>query len=173
MRASRFGWISRWAFGSKVLGLGLGVFLAGGLVACGGGDERRVCVNTTECAENESCEAGVCQPACTPGVDCPEKDVSVEDGTSDIGDSESDGTNDDGTSASDASDAESDAADGVDAGPDGDSVDELGCELDRSLSILSEGRAFEVRFDDRSTGVLNLPEGWVVDPICCGAGCCQ
>ncbi len=150
----------------------LGALLMGVFVGCGGGaDDRKVCINTSECAENESCEEGFCQPACTPGVDCPEKDVTSEDGNSDVADDsdvkESDAVDVTDADSEDAVDAE-DGADATDAGP-----ETLSCELEPSVSTSADGPAFEVRFGERTTGVVTLPEGWVLDPVCCGAGCCQ
>jgi hypothetical protein len=141
---------------------------------CASGDDKR-CSNTSECASDESCEAGICRPACTPGVDCPEKDVSTDDGSdsdADVtGDGDGDISNADGSSdADDGADGVDDSADG---GPDLPLEDELACEGDRALLTSTEGDAFEVRFGERSTGRVALPDGWKVEPVCCAAGCCQ
>jgi hypothetical protein len=153
-------------------GLWFAAFLS--LGACAGGeDSRRQCTNTTDCAPEESCEAGVCLPVCTPGVDCPEKDVSsgdAADATDADGAADEDGA--DGADGQDA-DASADVGDGEDGGPEVTPDEELACESERALATYDEGRAFEVRFGERSTGVIALPEGWTVEPACCGPGCCQ
>jgi hypothetical protein len=146
---------------------------------CGGGDDSRVkCTNTTECAPDESCEAGICRPACTPGVDCPEKDVSSEDDADSAeadGDVGADGSEADGDGDAEDVDLDSDDTDDTDdTGPDAlEPEEELACEGEQTLATYDEGRAFEVRFGERSTGLIALPEGWAVDPICCAPGCCQ
>jgi hypothetical protein len=145
--------------------------------ACAGGDDKR-CSNSSQCAESESCEAGVCRPACTEGVDCPEKDVSGGDASQ----SDADGGIDGGDGGDVLADGGSDAAD--DTGDDGDAdisdggpevplEDELACDGDRTLLTTPDGSAFEVRVGDKTSGRIALPEGWKVEPACCGAGCCQ
>ncbi len=141
---------------------------------CGGGaDSRMQCTNTTECGPDESCEAGFCEPACTPGVDCPEKDVSSGD-ASDGADAEDADVTDDVTAGdTDATSDGQDGEDGEDTSEDTTEPEELACEPDRLLTTYDEGRSFEVRFGERGTGLVTLPEGWTVDPVCCAAGCCQ
>jgi len=102
-------------------------------------------------------------------VDCPEKDVSSNDAS-----------DSDGADAENGEDVADDIADDIDSsedaedgGPDVTPEEELACETERTLATFDEGRAFEVRFGERRTGVIALPEGWTVAPVCCGPGCCQ
>lgn len=144
------------------------------LAACGGGEDARVkCTTTSQCGPSEQCEAGYCRPACTPGVDCPEKDGSTSDATDtdDAGPSDSEDGGEREWTGDDAQDAEDTDGQDTDASVPED-VTQV-CAPDRTISALDNGKAFRVRFGDRESAQVPLPEGWTVAPACCTAGCCQ